>query len=389
MKFAVLNGRAVVVDGDGVVDVAGASDGRFGPDPADCYERWGELRAWAAASLAGARHDPLPSPSDFGPPTPRPRQVFGIGVNYADHAAEAGMISPDDPMVFGKFASCIAAPGDPLVVSVPTVDWEAELVVVIAAAARNLAPGDAWSAIAGLTIGQDISDRTLQMAGNNPQFGLAKSRPGYGPIGPWLVTPDEFDDPDDLAISCTVNGEAGPAVPDVAHDPRGARADLLPQRHRRPATRRRDLHRHPRRCRVHQATTALSRARRRARLLDPGHRRTPHRDGRAARGGGRLDDRRRFATALPDLRAGIGRRLGDGVSGRGLGRRNRSGVRGARLDRAAHPSARRAHRQPLRRRTRNPGSEGSRPGGRRPRRRPGRKRCTTWCSARRTRTTTP
>ena len=207
MKFAVLNGRAVVVDGDGVVDVAGASDGRFGPDPADCYERWGELRAWAAGSLAGARHDPLPSPSDFGPPTPRPRQVFGIGVNYADHAAEAGMISPDDPMVFGKFASCIAAPGDPLVVSVPTVDWEVELVVVIAAAARNLAPDDAWSAIAGLTIGQDISDRTLQMAGNNPQFGLAKSRPGYGPIGPWLVTPDEFDDPDDLAISCTVNGE--------------------------------------------------------------------------------------------------------------------------------------------------------------------------------------
>jgi 2-keto-4-pentenoate hydratase/2-oxohepta-3-ene-1,7-dioic acid hydratase in catechol pathway len=133
--------------------------------------------------------------------------VFGIGVNYADHAAEAGMISPDDPMVFGKFASCIAAPGDPLVVAVPTVDWEAELVVVIGAARRHLTPEDAWSAVAGLTIGQDISDRALQMAGHNPQFGLAKSRPGYGPIGPWVVTPDEFDDPSDLGISCTVNGE--------------------------------------------------------------------------------------------------------------------------------------------------------------------------------------
>ena len=61
--------------------------------------------------------------------------------------------------------------------------------------------------IAGLTIGQDISDRQLQLAGATPQFSLGKSRPGYGPIGPWLVTPDDFDDPNDLAISCTLNGE--------------------------------------------------------------------------------------------------------------------------------------------------------------------------------------
>jgi len=92
-------------------------------------------------------------------------------------------------------------------ITVPTVDWEVELVVVIGASARDLAQGDAWSAVAGLTIGQDISDRQLQFAGATPQFSLGKSRPGYGPIGPWLVTPDEFDDPNDLAISCSLNGE--------------------------------------------------------------------------------------------------------------------------------------------------------------------------------------
>jgi len=79
--------------------------------------------------------------------------------------------------------------------------------VVIGARARDVGSGDAWAAVAGLTVGQDISDRALQLAGATPQFSLGKSRPGYGPIGPWLVTPDEFDDPDDLAISCTLNGE--------------------------------------------------------------------------------------------------------------------------------------------------------------------------------------
>jgi 2-keto-4-pentenoate hydratase/2-oxohepta-3-ene-1,7-dioic acid hydratase in catechol pathway len=206
MRFAVLDGRATVLDDNGAVDVAAASDEAFGPDAMSCYERWGAFLKWSE-SVAMADHRVLPDQPAYGPPSPTPRQVFGIGVNYADHAAEASMSVPDDPLVFAKFTSSIAGQQDPLRVTVPTMDWEVELVVVMGAQASNISRQEAWSFVAGLTIGQDISDRRLQMAGATPQFSLGKSRPGYGPIGPWLVTPDALDDPDDLAISCTVNGE--------------------------------------------------------------------------------------------------------------------------------------------------------------------------------------
>jgi 2-keto-4-pentenoate hydratase/2-oxohepta-3-ene-1,7-dioic acid hydratase in catechol pathway len=88
----------------------------------------------------------------------------------------------------------------------PTTDWEVELVVVMGRRAHRVHADAAWSHVAGLTIGQDLSERTLQRAGNVPQFGLGKSYPGFGPTGPWLVTLDEFADPDDLALSCSVNG---------------------------------------------------------------------------------------------------------------------------------------------------------------------------------------
>jgi 2-keto-4-pentenoate hydratase/2-oxohepta-3-ene-1,7-dioic acid hydratase in catechol pathway len=206
VKLAVLNDRAVVLDNDGFVDVDEASQGRFGPDPMTCYERWSSFLAWAAG-MSSAVHRALPECPTYGPPAPRPRQAFGVGVNYADHAAEAGMAVPGDPLIFAKFASSIAGQASSLLITVPAVDWEVELVVVMGLTARHVTRQDAWSVVAGLTIGQDISDRQLQLAGATPQFSLGKSRPGYSPIGPWLVTPDEFDDPDDLAISCTLNGE--------------------------------------------------------------------------------------------------------------------------------------------------------------------------------------
>lgn len=206
MRLAVLDERAVVLHRDGFVDVAEASHGRFGPDPMTCYADWRSFCEWAAGTPA-AIHQALPERASYGPPSPRPAQAFGVGVNYADHAAEAGMAVPGDPLIFAKFASSIAGQASTLPVTVPTVDWEVELVVVMGLTARDVTRQDAWSAVAGLTIGQDISDRRLQLAGATPQFSLGKSRPGYSPIGPWLVTPDEFADPDDLAIRCTLNGE--------------------------------------------------------------------------------------------------------------------------------------------------------------------------------------
>ena len=86
-------------------------------------------------------------------------------------------------------------------------DWEIELVAVIGARAWRVAESDAWRHVAGLTAGQDLSERISQLAGPAPQFSLGKSLPGFTPMGPCLVTPDEFADPDDLGLRATINGE--------------------------------------------------------------------------------------------------------------------------------------------------------------------------------------
>ena len=85
-------------------------------------------------------------------------------------------------------------------------DWEVELVVIIGRTAAAC-PRAAWNYVAGLSVGQDVSERILQMATTPPQFSLGKSFPRFGPVGPWLVTPDEFTDPDDLELGCSINGE--------------------------------------------------------------------------------------------------------------------------------------------------------------------------------------
>src|SRR5258706_5064594 len=85
------------------------------------------------------------------------------------------------------------------------VDWEVELVVVIGARAHHVTSSGAWDHVAGVTVGQDLSERVVQISGGG-QFSLGKSFPGFGPTGPWLVTPDELHDPDDLELSCSVDG---------------------------------------------------------------------------------------------------------------------------------------------------------------------------------------
>ncbi len=204
MRLGNLNGRAVILSDEGAIDVASASDGRFGPDPKACYAEWDAFTVWAATVSATAVSfdtDKLDAPA------PRPAQSFGIGMNYAGHAREVGAPNPEFPPTFTKFPSCITGPYATVDLPSDGIDWEVELVAVIGRVAHRVREADAWSHIAGLTIGQDLSNRAVQLRPPVPQFSLGKSFPGFGPMGPWLVTPDEFADADDLALSCTLNGE--------------------------------------------------------------------------------------------------------------------------------------------------------------------------------------
>lgn len=203
MKIANVNGRTVLVLGDEIADIATASDGRFGPDPMAVYDDWDAFVDFAATVTTGTA--PLDE-STLDNPVPRPRQVFAIGLNYRSHAEESGMAVPDVPATFTKFPASLSGPFDDIEIAGESTDWEVELVVVIGRRTDRVAEADGWDHVAGLTIGQDISDRHLQFAAGS-QFSLGKSRRGYGPIGPWLVTADELPDPDDLAIGCSIDGE--------------------------------------------------------------------------------------------------------------------------------------------------------------------------------------
>jgi 2-keto-4-pentenoate hydratase/2-oxohepta-3-ene-1,7-dioic acid hydratase in catechol pathway len=205
MVLANLDHRLALVHDGAALDVERAAGGRFGSDPQAVYDRWDEFTAWAAEAELDAAD--VYDPRALGAPVPRPRQVFALGLNYAQHAREAGLELPPMPLTFTKFPSCIAGPDAVVEVATDQVDWEVELVAVIGRRAHRVAAAQAWDHVAGLTVGQDLSARDVQMLGSPPQFSLGKSFPGFGPTGPWLVTPDALADRDDLAISCAVNGD--------------------------------------------------------------------------------------------------------------------------------------------------------------------------------------
>jgi 2-keto-4-pentenoate hydratase/2-oxohepta-3-ene-1,7-dioic acid hydratase in catechol pathway len=206
MRIANLSGRLALITDGGAVDVEQVSGERFGYSPQAIYERWTEFREWAATvAVPGTAFDVR----DLGAPAPLPRQLLAAGLNYREHAAESGFTVPEGvPPIFTKFASSISGPVT--TVRLPEnghTDWEVELVVVVGRAMSHVAEERVWAHVAGLTVGQDLSERIIQMAGPAPQFSLGKSLPGFTPMGPWLVTPDEFDDPDDLELRCLLNGE--------------------------------------------------------------------------------------------------------------------------------------------------------------------------------------
>jgi 2,4-diketo-3-deoxy-L-fuconate hydrolase len=209
VRIANINGRAFVVSEAGGIDLEAASGGSLPSDPMATIAVLDDVRAF----VESGRSEPDPAfalgaVERFGPPVPRPGQVFAVGLNYQSHGDETGLAIPGQPMVFTKFPSSITGPTSEVSLPTDTVDWEIEMVAVMGKAGRHITSDAAWGHIAGLCVGQDLSERTSQMADVPPQFSLAKSYEGFAPIGPWLTTLDDVENPADLAISCRVGDES-------------------------------------------------------------------------------------------------------------------------------------------------------------------------------------
>ncbi len=137
----------------------------------------------------------------------RPGKVVAIGLNYADHIREAGLDTPQRPLVFAKFTSSVCGPHDDIVVDrrlTERVDWEVELTVVIGRRMRDVQAADALRHVFGYTVANDVSARDVQFA--DGQWVRAKSFDTFCPLGPCIVTADEIDDPQQLALRTTVDG---------------------------------------------------------------------------------------------------------------------------------------------------------------------------------------
>jgi 2,4-didehydro-3-deoxy-L-rhamnonate hydrolase len=143
----------------------------------------------------------------LGAPISGTRTFIAIGLNYADHAKETGQEIPTEPILFNKVATCISGPYDDVMYpkNSDRMDWECEIAFVIGTRARYVAAKDAIKYIAGYTICNDVSERRFQTK-RNGQWVKGKSAETFGPLGPWLVTPDEVPDPNNLAMSLDVNG---------------------------------------------------------------------------------------------------------------------------------------------------------------------------------------
>jgi 2-keto-4-pentenoate hydratase/2-oxohepta-3-ene-1,7-dioic acid hydratase in catechol pathway len=151
---------------------------------------------------------PVPRGCRLGPCVGRPSKIICIGLNYSDHAREAGMEIPKEPVIFFKSTTALCGPNDDLVIprgSVKT-DWEVELAVVIGKKASYVPEREANDYIAGYCLHNDYSEREFQLE-RGGQWVKGKSNDTFAPLGPWLLTPDEIGNPHDLDMWLSVNGK--------------------------------------------------------------------------------------------------------------------------------------------------------------------------------------
>ena len=144
----------------------------------------------------------------LGPPLSRPSKIVCVGLNYAKHAAESGMDIPEEPVLFFKASSAIVGPNDPIIIpkNSEKTDWEVELAVVIGKKASYVSEADALNHVAGYVLHNDVSERAFQLE-RSGQWVKGKSCDTFAPIGPFIATPDEIGNPNDLNLWLKLNGE--------------------------------------------------------------------------------------------------------------------------------------------------------------------------------------
>ena len=144
----------------------------------------------------------------LGPPVSGVQKFVAIGLNYTDHAKEAGLPKPDEPILFTKAVSCLSGPNDDIIFppNATKPDWELELAFVIGRKAKHVDEAHALEHVAGYCVCDDVSERSFQIDGTG-DWQKGKSYDSWGPVGPWLVTRDEVPDPQNLEMRLEVNGE--------------------------------------------------------------------------------------------------------------------------------------------------------------------------------------
>lgn len=194
--------RPGVLDKDGVIRDVSSIVGDYSPETIS-HELAAKLKQADLASLPAA-----PANVRIGAPVSRIGHFIAIGLNYADHAAEAGAPIPTEPIIFSKAPNCLSGPNDDVLLPRGSVksDWEVELAVVIGKRCDYVSEADALSHVFGYALCNDMSEREYQ-AERGGQWIKGKSAPTFGPLGPWIVTTDEIKDPQSLDMFLDVNGK--------------------------------------------------------------------------------------------------------------------------------------------------------------------------------------